>query len=171
MKINKYKLAAYGSFFKRKGKMGIHKYRLKDKYILLDINTSVVFEIDKLIFDLLDYYPSKSQSEVLSVLKNDYPLKQLKEGIQEIDELICSGVLFTKDEPLIADTPKFGTLKAMCLHVAHDCNMSCMYCFASGGDFNTKKEMMSIEVAKSSIDYLIENSHGRINLEVDFFWW
>ncbi len=149
--------------------MGIHKYRLKDKYILLDINTSVVFEIDKLIFDLLDHYPSKSQSEVLSLLKSFYPLKQLKEGIEEIDQLICSGVLFTKDESLMEDSPIFGTLKSMCLHVAHDCNMSCMYCFASGGDFNTKKELMSIEVAKSAIDYLIENSHGRKNLEVDFF--
>ena len=149
--------------------MGIHKYRLKDKYILLDINTSVVFEIDKLIFDLLDHYPTKSQSEVLSLLKNNYPSKLLKEGIQEIDELICSGVLFTKDEPLSGASPRFGTLKAMCLHVAHDCNMSCMYCFASGGDFNTKRELMSVEVAKSAIDYLIANSRNRKNLEVDFF--
>ena len=149
--------------------MGIHKYQLKDKYILLDINTSVVFEIDKLIFDILDYYPNKSQSEVLSVLKTTYPLKQLKEGIQEIDELICSGLLFARDELVVENAAKFGILKAMCLHVAHDCNMSCMYCFASGGDFNTEKTLMSIEVAKSAIDYLIKNSCERKNLEVDFF--
>jgi uncharacterized protein len=92
------------------------------------------------------------------------------EGLAEIDELICNGVLFTKDDLNPNETLKDGTSKAMCLHVAHDCNMSCMYCFASGGDFNTNhKELMPFETAKAAVDFLVENSKNRRNLEIDFF--
>lgn len=150
--------------------MGIHKYHYKDKYILLDINSSAVFEIDNLIYDLLDIYPEQCQGNVINLLKNKYSQKAIREGISEIDELICTGKLFANQTPVDLINIKNNSVKAMCLHVSHDCNLACMYCFASGGDFNThKKELMSLEVAKASVDYLIKVSKDRVNLEIDFF--
>ncbi len=150
--------------------MSIHKYQYKDKYILLDVNSSSIYEIDKLIFDLLDVYPMHCQGEVLNLLKNKYPQKVLKEGIAEIDESICTGKLFTKEPEIEFSKIKNGSVKAMCLHVSHDCNLTCMYCFASGGDFKTnQKELMPFDVAKASVDYLIKESGSRVNLEIDFF--
>ena len=109
--------------------MGIHKYQYKDKYILLDINSSAVYEIDRLIFDLLDIYPENCQGSVINELKNKYPQKSIVEGIAEIDELICEGSLFTKEFSMDAANIRTGSVKAMCLHVSHDCNLACMYCF------------------------------------------
>ena len=147
--------------------MGIHKFKLKEKYILLDINSSNVFEIDELISDLLDYYPKNGIGELSVLLKQKYSLKEIEAGVKEIDQLICSNRLFCKEYEI--DTSKLirHGVKAMCLNVSHDCNLACEYCFAS--DNTVKREHMPIEVAKAAIDYLIENSPGRRNVEVDFF--
>lgn len=150
--------------------MAIHKFKYKDEYVLLDVNSSIIFLIDELIYHILDYYPAYSQSEAIVALKSRYPQKMIMEGLSEIDSLICSGKLFTKDTYNKTDVLKDDTIKAMCLHISHDCNMSCMYCFASGGDFNTKEKLlMSFDTAKTAVDLLINNSANHRNLEVDFF--
>lgn len=93
----------------------------------------------------------------------------IMEGLSEIDSLICSGKLFTKDTYNKTDVLKDDTIKAMCLHISHDCNMSCMYCFASGGILMKEKLLMSFDTAKTAVDLLINNSANHRNLEVDFF--
>lgn len=149
--------------------MNIHKFKYKESYILLDVNSSNVFLIDELVYDVLDYYPMKSQSETLSELKGLHPQKLIAEAVEDIDELIYSGRLYTKAPWVDADKLDHGGVKAMCLNIAHDCNLKCGYCFAFGGSFNMKKELMSFETAKAAIDFLVEQSKNRINLEVDFF--
>ena len=150
--------------------MGIHKYSYENEYIVLDINSSNIFKCDKIMYDVLDHYPALSESETVSHFKGSYPASAVSEAVADIDELILAGRLFTAlPSGVLSESPRPGNLKALCLNVAHDCNLSCRYCFASGGDFSLKKELMSEETAKKAIDFLIASSGGRRNLEVDFF--
>ena len=163
------KRATRVAFFQVKGKMAIHKFKYKDRYILLDINSSNVFEIDELVYDILDYYPQRNIFETVDALKDQYSETTIREVVEDIDELIGEGKLFSKETYINPEFVKSGSIKAMCLNIAHDCNLACKYCFASGGDFKIKRELMSLENAKAAMDFLIRESKGRKNLEVDFF--
>ncbi len=145
----------------------IHKYELNGYHILLDINSGSVFEIDEATYDLLDYFPDKDKAIVS--LKGKYPEFDLDEAWGEIDNLKDQGILFSDDIVLEEDLMKNHDVKAMCLHVSHDCNMRCGYCFASEGSFEGEKGLMDLETGKKAIDFLIENSGNRRHLEVDFF--
>ncbi len=149
--------------------MPIHTYKYKEEYILLDINSSAVFSIDEITFDILKYYKKFNKEEIICKFDYKYSKEEILEVILELDTLVKNNVLYTKEKKIDKSPYEGGVIKAMCLHISHDCNLACRYCFASGGDFNTKKELMSLETAKGAIDFLIKNSGNRYHLEVDFF--
>ena len=143
--------------------------------MVLDINSGAVHLIDEITYDVLDYYPefSKEESILKLQLQHSYKRNEIEEVIEEIDHLIKEGLLFTKSLNTSQWKDKLNNqekvIKAMCLHIAHDCNLRCKYCFASQGDFQGERSLMSQEVGRKAIDFLIQNSGNRRNLEVDFF--
>ncbi|WP_087677903.1 thioether cross-link-forming SCIFF peptide maturase [Garciella nitratireducens] len=151
----------------------IHKFNINNMYMVLDINSGAVHLVDKITYDILDYYPEISKKESISKLQDKYQRSEIEEVIQEIDRLIEDGLLFTKGLDISKWKEKLNNqekaIKAMCLHIAHDCNLRCKYCFASQGDFQGERSLMSQEVGRKAIDFLIKNSGNRRNLEVDFF--
>lgn len=149
--------------------MGIYKYKFKDKYIVLDVNSSLVYDVDEMTYDVLDYYKDKNEEEIVAILKDKYDENEIKEVIGELKELEEENRLYTPEKKVNRKLFEKGIVKAMCLHVSHDCNLACRYCFASGGNFNMKKEVMSFETAKKAIDFIINNSGNKVHLEVDFF--
>jgi uncharacterized protein len=148
----------------------IHKYEQGGKYIVLDVHSGAIHVIDKMIFDLLDCYPDPDRSHVLKMLSGQFSAEALEEGMSEIDTLIEMGQLFSKDDYLSSVAfKKQPVIKALCLHVAHDCNIRCKYCFASQGDFHGERLLMPLETGKNAFDFLVAHSGNRRNLEVDFF--
>ena len=148
----------------------IHKFYLNDKYIVLDINSGSVHVVDKIVFDILDMFEEQDLEEIILKLKKIYDEKAIKDAYEEISCLKNDGLLFSEASNLSGLTyNKDNIIKAMCLHVAHDCNLKCSYCFASQGNFKGERSLMSLEVGKKSLEFLAENSGNRRNLEVDFF--
>ena len=149
----------------------IHKFSMDGYNIVLDVNGGGVHVLDNVAYDLVDLFEDKSKEEIVQSLIKNYTKEQIEEAYDEIKSLKEEGLLFTEDtyqnHPSFVNRKK--VVKALCLHVSHDCNLKCKYCFASQGDFGGEKEMMSFEVGKKAIDYLIANSGNRRNLEIDFF--
>ena len=155
----------------------IHQYKLGGYNIVLDICSGAVHAVDDIAYDLIALFLGSSRELVVDEIYEKYKDKATKEEISslydEIDSLYKSGALFTPDtyEPM-ADRLKAktsGVIKALCLHVAHTCNLNCSYCFASQGKYHGERAIMSLEVGKRALDFLVENSGSRHNLEVDFF--
>lgn len=147
----------------------IHKFYLNDKYIVLDINSGSVHLIDKLIYDILDYYDSMDLKEIGNILNDKYDLETIEEGYKEIAFLEKEGLLFTNPSENEFKYNQDNIIKALCLHVAHDCNLKCKYCFASQGNFKGESSLMKLDTGKKALDFLASNSGNRRNLEVDFF--
>lgn len=149
----------------------IHKFMQGGKYILIDVNSGGVHLIDKLVYSILDYYPHKKEEEIISLLSPEYGADVVKVAIAEIRELEENGLLNQEDNYLQHESfkNKKPVVKALCLHVSHDCNIRCKYCFASQGDFKGQRTLMDSEIGKKAIDFLLTNSGNRRNLEVDFF--
>lgn len=149
----------------------IHKFYQDDTYIVTDVNSGAVHIINELVYDVLDFYRDKTAEEIVEELKDKYSSIEIKEAIEELDFIREEGLLYSDDRYF--DHEAFKTkepvVKALCLHIAHDCNIRCEYCFASQGDFKGDRSLMSLDIGKKSIDFLIENSGNRRNLEVDFF--
>lgn len=149
----------------------IHKFSMNGYNIVLNVNGGAVHVLDDVAYDLLDFYKEKSKEEILEILKSKYQEEKINEAYEEILNLEKEGLLYTEDT--YQYHPSFvhrePVVKALCLNVAHDCNLKCKYCFAAQGDFGGEKELMSFEVGKAAIDYLIANSGSRKNLEIDFF--
>ncbi len=148
----------------------IHKFYLNDRYIVLDIYSGAVHVVDNIVYDVLDYYNSNTLDEIVDLLKDKYDRDSIIESYKEIEELEREGLLFSEE----VDTSEIkynqgNIVKALCLHVSHDCNLRCKYCFASQGDFKGERSLMSLEVGKRALEFLIKNSGNRRNLEVDFF--
>ena len=152
----------------------IHKYFLNGYRIVLDTNSGAVHVFDELPFEMLDYLdgavPDSPPPELLRALKGKYDAGAVEEAYGELLELYRNGLLFSDDGyERFAGMLKDAPVKSMCLNVAHDCNLRCEYCFAAKGDFGRGRMLMPFEVGKRAIDFLIEKSQGRHNLEVDFF--
>lgn len=151
----------------------IHAYKMHGVNIVLDVNSGAVHVLDDIAFDVLSCYSQDGTAEeaMLSGLIDKYGAEEIKEARQEIEMLKEENLLFSSDpygEYLPLWTKK-TVIKALCLHIAHDCNLRCSYCFAGTGDYKGERSLMSLEVGKRAIDFLIENSGNRRNLEVDFF--
>ena len=152
----------------------IHKYKMHGDMLVLDVNSSSLHLLDELAYTLLDYYNEEGQinkDKALKELENKYKNEDIIDTINELDRLIEEGTLFSKDiyKEYIPKWEMKSVVKALCLHIAHDCNMRCKYCFASEGDYECPKTLMSLEVGKKAIDFVIENSDKRKNIEIDFF--
>ncbi len=150
----------------------IHAYKMHGENIVLDINSGAVHVLDDTAFEVLKCYDGTGvlDPEKLKGLAG-YDQSALDEARQEIEALKENHLLFTHD-PYTDFVPlwtKQTVVKALCLHIAHDCNLRCSYCFAGTGEYLGTRSMMSLEVGKKAIDFLIENSGNRRNLEVDFF--
>lgn len=148
----------------------IHKYKMNDYNIVLDVNGGAIHVVDDITYHILDHYQQKDLGEITAVLK-EYPAEKIAEAYEEIQEMEKENLLFSSADYMNSEDFKqrAPVLKAMCLHVVHDCNLKCEYCFASQGDFGGHKAYMTKEVGMKAIDYLIQESGNRKNLEVDFF--
>lgn len=149
----------------------IHKFELNDKKVVLDINSGAVHIVDDLIWDILDLFEGHDKEDIVKSLENKYNRQAIEDGIQEIEYLVKKGALYSDSHyPKNLDYNPNNLVKALCLHVAHDCNLRCRYCFASQGDYNKEERLlMPLEVGKKALLYLVKNSGSRKNLEVDFF--
>lgn len=153
----------------------VHCYKNNGYNIVLDSNSGSVHAVDEVAFEVIDKYESRSKEEIILELCDKYPeitADDIEEIFQDIEELKKEGKLFSEDKfkDLQIDIKARPTqLKALCLHIAHDCNMCCKYCFAGEGEYSGDRSLMSFEVAKRALDFLIEQSGSRKNLEVDFF--
>jgi uncharacterized protein len=154
----------------------IHSYKLGGLNIVLDIFSGSVHIVDDIAYDIIELYEKLSKEEIISKISEKYPetsKEEIKDCLSQIEQLEKIGKLFTKDTfSSMADTLKrktSGVVKALCLHIAHTCNLNCAYCFASQGKYQGERALMSLEVGKRALDFLIENSGSRRNLEVDFF--
>jgi len=144
----------------------IHFFEILNKKYIVDVNSGIVHEVDDLVYDIIKQDAYKNRDN-LSKIYTNYDKKMVDECIDELKSLEEKELLYTKEKNIV---PKIKpTLKSMCLNIAHDCNFLCEYCFASKGNFGGKKELMSYETGKKAFDYLVQNSNGRKNLEVDFF--
>lgn len=150
----------------------IHSFTLFDTNIVVDVNSGSVHVFDSVSYEVLDSYANNlSKDEILKKLGDKYGQAQVEEAYEEILKLKEEGLLFTDDEYSYKPVSNGDdiTLKAMCLHVSHDCNMRCKYCFASKGDFGSGRKLMNADTGKKAIDFLISKSGKRRNLEIDFF--
>ena len=153
----------------------VHCYKNNGYNIVLDSNSGSVHAVDEVAFEVIDKYESRSKEEIILELCAKYPeitADDIEEIFQDIEELKKEGKLFSEDKfkDLQIDIKARPTqLKALCLHIAHDCNMCCKYCFAGEGEYSGDRSLMSFEVGKRALDFLIEKSGSRKNLEVDFF--
>ncbi|MCR5452271.1 MAG: thioether cross-link-forming SCIFF peptide maturase [Lachnospiraceae bacterium] len=154
----------------------VHRFTNNGYNIVMDINSGAIHVVDPVTYDLIGLYKELSPDEVRKQTGELHPeisTEEIAQIYDEVRELEISGDLFTPDpyEEKVKDYTKRPTVvKALCLHVAHDCNLACKYCFAEEGEYHGgHRELMSLEVGKAALDFLIENSGSRHNLEVDFF--
>lgn len=156
----------------------IHQYKLNGYNIVLDTYSGAIHTVDDLAYDIISLYKEKSTEEIITSMLEKYKAdktvtrEEILSCIEDIKELEKAGKLFSKDiyENRTFDFKNRNTdIKALCLHVAHTCNLNCEYCFASQGKYHGERALMPYEVGKRALDFLIENSGSRHNLEVDFF--
>ena len=157
----------------------IHQYKLGSLNIVIDVYSGSVHAVDDICYDLISMYENGNKEDITEELFNKYgkdcsvSRKDIEDCWEQVTELKNSGTLFTEDtyEPLSNELKERseGIVKALCLHVAHTCNLNCEYCFASQGKYSGERALMSFETGKRALDFLIENSGSRRNLEVDFF--
>lgn len=164
----------------------IHQYINNGYHIILDVNSGSVHVADPILYDAVAIAepvigemekPKKMSKEAVATIceeltKKGYPQKEIEETLLDMQELIDAEELFTQDtyESYVRDFKARKTVvKALCLHIAHDCNLACKYCFAEEGEYHGRRALMSFEVGKKALDFLVANSGNRRNLEVDFF--
>ncbi|MBQ9122942.1 MAG: thioether cross-link-forming SCIFF peptide maturase [Lachnospiraceae bacterium] len=160
----------------------IHQYKNNGYNIVMDVNSGSIHVVDDIVYDMISLVeplveegikePELIKAAVLNCGCQKYPEEEVCEAVDEVLELEREGRLFAPDiyENYIFDFKNRQTVvKALCLHIAHDCNLACQYCFAEEGEYHGRRALMSLEVGKKALDFLVANSGNRINLEVDFF--
>lgn len=152
----------------------VHTFKIKDTNIAVDVNSGAVHVIEDIVFDIINLLEKRPEGACPDNIINSlgkYSKDDILEAYDEIAELCKDGLLYTDDEySLIAEKiHKKPLVKALCLHVSHDCNLRCGYCFAGTGDYSKERCVMSEETGKRAIDFVIQNSGERRNIEIDFF--
>ncbi len=163
----------------------IHQYKNNGYNIVMDIASGSVHVVDDVAYDVIAVLeplvgeleeaapiPEEARSQAVSRLSERYSGEDIRDAMEDIQALIDGGELYTRDvyQEYVTDFKKRKTVvKALCLHIAHDCNLGCRYCFAEEGEYHGRRALMPFEVGKKALDFLIENSGSRRNLEVDFF--
>ncbi len=163
----------------------IHQYKNNGYDIIMDVNSGAVHVVDDVVYDAVALLskampeleepgdiPGELEAQVRDSLSGTYDPREIEDALEDIQELINREELFAKDvyHDYVVDFKKRKTVvKALCLHIAHDCNLACRYCFAEEGEYHGRRALMSFEVGRKALDFLIANSGSRRNLEVDFF--
>jgi len=157
----------------------IHQYQLGGYNIVLDVCSGSVHVVDEVAYDIIEIFETQDKQTVLKRIAEKYAdhaditEKDIEECYEQVESLRDAGKLFAEDtfEPIAGKLKEktSGVVKALCMHIAHTCNLNCSYCFASQGKYHGDRAVMSFEVGKRALDFLIENSGNRRNLEVDFF--
>ena len=153
----------------------VHQYKLNGYDIVLDTASGSVHLVDDVAYDIIEMYKSRTPDEICAAVCAKYPVvtrEDVLECLDDIAALEAAHKLFTPDdyEELAGEyKERSKVIKALCLHVAHTCNLNCSYCFASQGKYHGERALMSFEVGRRALDFLVENSGTRRNLEVDFF--
>lgn len=153
----------------------MHQFKLNGYNVVVDEQSGAVHSVDELAYFLIGAYQGKSRSQLIAAARECFPeepVSEIEDCIDDIEELIATGQLFSTDpfeEVVINLDRRKPLIKALCLHVAHTCNLNCSYCFAAQGKYHGKRALMSAAIGKRAIDFLIENSGHRHNLDVDFF--
>ena len=156
----------------------VHQYKLNGYNIVIDTCSGSVHSVDDVAYDIIEMY-GKPEDEVVSAImakygdREDVTEEDVKLCIEDVKDLVAEGKLYTPDtfeqKAGVLKERSAGVVKALCLHIAHTCNLNCSYCFASQGRYHGDRALMSFETGKRALDFLIENSGTRHNLEVDFF--
>ena len=152
--------------------MMVHQYKNNGYNIVLDVNSGSVHVVDEIVYDMIPMYEGSGLEEITAELNGRYKEEDIEEAYEEITELKEAGSLFTEDiyeNYIDSFKNRQPVVKALCLHIAHDCNLACQYCFAEEGEYHGRRALMSFEVGKKALDFLVANSGSRRNLEVDFF--
>ena len=157
----------------------IHQYKLLDLNIVLDVASGALHVVDDVAYDIIALFENNSRDDVIEKIKEKYKgdegvtEEEIAECYDDVDSLRAAGKLFAPDtfEAMAGKLKEksAGVIKALCMHIAHTCNLNCSYCFASQGKYHGERAVMSYEVGKRALDFLVENSGTRHNLEVDFF--
>ena len=147
----------------------IHKFVQNGVYILLDVNSGAVHVIDKMIYDIMDYFNGNNDNEVIDRLTGDYTEAELKEALEELHILMDKNQLFAPDIDVPPTFKAKGLVKSLCLMTAHDCNMRCKYCFGDTGEYGGERQLMTKKVGRAAVDYIISHSGPRKHCEIDFF--
>ena len=150
----------------------IHKFSMNGINIVMDILSGAVHAVDDVVYDIADIYIDMDEKDICKKYKNKYSKEEILEALGELKELKENNMLYTEDEyeaVLEQVKNRAPVVKALCLHIAHDCNLKCRYCFAEEGEYHGSRCLMSTEVGKKAIDFIIANSGNRRNLEIDFF--
>lgn len=152
----------------------IHKFHLNGFYIITDVNSGAVFSVDPCAYQIVDYIDAPMAAtcpvSIIEALQGSFTVEDIRGAYEELYSLFCNDSLYSEyNYESLVDQLVPAPIKSMCLNVAHDCNMRCGYCFASQGNFGQDKSLMSAEIGIAAIDFLIERSGKRRNLEVDFF--
>ena len=149
--------------------MLIHKFKFSGYNIVLDVNSGSVHIVDDILFAVLDVFDRAGEDAVIAAFKDKYTDKELRECLDDLKELCAEGLLFSKGEELSDIFAEQPIVKSLCLHIAHDCNLRCKYCFAGTGDFGAGRSLMSKETGEKAIDFAIKHSQNRQNIDIDFF--
>lgn len=162
----------------------VHLYKNNGYNMVLDVNSGSIHVVDDVVYDVLELlneaedrrkeegFRQEITDKMLAKYGEDITAKDMKDVFEDLDELEENGTLFTVDvykEGVIDFKKRQTVVKALCLHIAHDCNLACRYCFAGEGEYKGDRSLMSLEVGKKALDFLVANSGNRRNLEVDFF--
>ena len=155
----------------------IHKYKQLGLNIVMDVYSGAVHAVDEVMYDMLDCIlePFTAEREcpdyIKEALNNKYSAEEIEESYKEICALHANGQLFTEDcyDEIAKNWNKQSVVTALCLQVAQDCNLRCKYCFADTGEFHGGRSLMSAETGKKAIDFVIQNSGSRHNIEIDYF--
>ncbi len=148
----------------------VHQYKNNGYNIVMDVCSGAVHVVDDIVYDVIALFEDHTLSSIIEKLP--YDEKDIEESYEEVLALKEEGLLFTEDtyESYVTEVKQRKTVvKALCLHIAHDCNLACRYCFAGEGEYKGDRSLMSAEVGRAALDFLVEHSGNRRNLEVDFF--
>lgn len=147
----------------------IHKFQQGGTFILLDINSGAVHVIDRMIYDIMDVFQGDNDEATVAALRGAYDEKELREALGELHSLMDSGQLFAPDINVPPTFKQTGLVKSLCLMVAQDCNLRCRYCFGDGGSYGGERAVMSPEVGRAAVDFLMASAGPRKHCEIDFF--
>lgn len=147
----------------------IHRFQAQGQSIVLDVNSGAVHVVDAMVYDMMGIFNGTNADEVLQALQGKYDVAELQEALTELHSLMDAKELFAPDIDVPPSFKSKGLVKSMCLMVAQDCNLRCKYCFAGTGDYGGQRALMSEEVGKAAVDYIIAHSGPRRHCEIDFF--